>query len=70
MIRLLVLALLAGPAWAQIQIHPGKDAVEVSSGGARWVLSTSSFDVVHAAVLKGASGSGPGARPCRRSAAT
>ncbi len=58
---LALLALLAGTAHAAgIQIARASDSVDVTTGNARFSISTKTFDVVHAASLRGAARLGPG----------
>lgn len=57
----LLLALVARPAaGADLEIRPGDGMVTVSTGVYRWVLSTKTFDVIHAASVKGQQRLGPG----------
>ena len=51
---------LAGTAHAGITIARGADTVDVATGDARFVLSTKTFDVIHAASLGGAARLSPG----------
>jgi hypothetical protein len=55
-----VTATLTSNASASIAIARGGDAVTVTTGDAQFVISTRTFDVVHAASVKGVARLGPG----------
>ncbi len=57
---LALLAALGATAHAGITIARGPDAVDVTTGDARFAISTRTFDVVHAASWHGAPRLGPG----------
>jgi hypothetical protein len=56
-----VFLVLAAPArGANLDVQPGDGIVTVSTGVYSWVLSTNTFDVIHAASVKGQQRLGPG----------